>query len=114
MCLFVFAVPPTDEPGAHYLEWMRKGIHIITPNKKLNSGPLQRYLELKTHQRESFIHYFYEGTVGAGELVVLRLCRGLFRCRLAERAAPARFPRPLSLRGHHAGAGLCSVFVSFG
>lgn len=25
-----------DEPGEQYLEWMRKGIHIITPNKKLN------------------------------------------------------------------------------
>ena len=34
------------------------------------SGPLQRYLELKQHQRESYIHYFYETTVGAGELCV--------------------------------------------
>lgn len=32
------------------------------------SGPLQRYLELKQHQRDSYIHYFYETTVGAGEL----------------------------------------------
>ncbi len=42
------------------MEWMRKGIHIITPNKKMNSGPLERYTQLKQHQRESFIHYFYE------------------------------------------------------
>lgn len=42
------------------MEWMRQGIHIITPNKKMNSGPLARYIELKQHQRESFIHYFYE------------------------------------------------------
>ena len=28
----------SDEPPAHYLDWMRQGIHVITPNKKLNSG----------------------------------------------------------------------------
>ena len=32
-----------DLPSEHYLEWMRMGTHIITPNKKMNSGPLQRY-----------------------------------------------------------------------
>ena len=49
-----------------YLEWMQRGIHIITPNKKMNSGSLQRYRNLKHHQRSSYIHYFYETTVGAG------------------------------------------------
>lgn len=28
----------SDVPPAHYLEWMQRGIHVITPNKKLNSG----------------------------------------------------------------------------
>ena len=28
----------SDGPPAQYLDWMRKGIHVITPNKKLNSG----------------------------------------------------------------------------
>ncbi|KAH7620331.1 putative Bifunctional aspartokinase/homoserine dehydrogenase 2, chloroplastic [Nannochloris sp. 'desiccata'] len=55
-----------EEPPAKYLDWMRRGIHVITPNKKLNSGSLARYQELKQHQRTSYIHYFYEGTVGAG------------------------------------------------
>ena len=56
---------------------MRKGIHIITPNKKMNSGPLARYQALKAHQRNSFIHYFYEGTVGAGGWAVWHGAVGL-------------------------------------
>eukprot|EP00878_Enallax_costatus_P021378 GHUV01022628.1.p1 GENE.GHUV01022628.1~~GHUV01022628.1.p1 ORF type:complete len:501 (+),score=176.91 GHUV01022628.1:491-1993(+) len=56
----------SDAPPAHYLEWMGKGINIITPNKKLGSGPLDRYLAVRNLQRESYIHFFYEGTVGAG------------------------------------------------
>lgn len=26
----------------HYEEWLRMGIHIVTPNKKANSGPLDQ------------------------------------------------------------------------
>lgn len=36
------------------------GIHVITPNKKLNSGPLEQYSALRQFQRESYIHYLYE------------------------------------------------------
>eukprot|EP00884_Botryococcus_braunii_P021858 jgi/Botrbrau1/8356/Bobra.0046s0017.1 len=50
----------SEVPPQHYLEWMKRGIHIITPNKKLNSGPLPQYLALRQFQRESYIHYFYE------------------------------------------------------
>ena len=47
---------------------MQRGLHIITPNKKLNSGPLDRYLALRQFQRESYIHYFYE--VGRSHAVI--------------------------------------------
>ena len=50
----------SEAPAAAYLDWMQRGLHIITPNKKLNSGPLQRYLALRQFQRESYIHFFYE------------------------------------------------------
>lgn len=50
----------SDTPPEHYLEWMQKGINIITPNKKMSSGPLERYSQLKKLQRESYIHYFHE------------------------------------------------------
>ena len=43
-----------------WLQWMGKGINIITPNKKLSSGPYERYQQLKKLQRQSYMHYFYE------------------------------------------------------
>ncbi|URE00347.1 bifunctional aspartokinase homoserine dehydrogenase 1 [Musa troglodytarum] len=60
----------------HYYDWLQKGIHVITPNKKANSGPLDRYLKLRTLQRLSYTHYFYEATVGAG-LPIISSLQGL-------------------------------------
>ncbi|KAL2921614.1 Bifunctional aspartokinase/homoserine dehydrogenase 2 chloroplastic [Bienertia sinuspersici] len=62
--------------ASHYHDWLRKGIHIITPNKKANSGPLDQYLKLRALQRQSYTHYFYEATVGAG-LPIISTLRGL-------------------------------------
>ena len=50
----------SDIHPAKYLQRMQKGIHIITPNKKLNSGPLERYQALRQFQRGSYIHFLYE------------------------------------------------------
>lgn len=50
----------SEAPADQYLSWMRRGIHVITPNKKMNSGRLDRYLQLREFQGESYIHYFYE------------------------------------------------------
>ena len=47
---------------------MGKGINIITPNKKLSSGPYERYQQLKKLQRQSYMHYFYE--VGSYNLLI--------------------------------------------
>ncbi|CAD7695273.1 unnamed protein product [Ostreobium quekettii] len=63
----------SDMPPCHYLEWINKGIHIITPNKKLGAGPLDRYLDVRRSQRESYTHWFYEATVGAGLPVIATL-----------------------------------------
>ncbi|KAK2969105.1 hypothetical protein RJ640_028812, partial [Escallonia rubra] len=62
--------------ASHYYDWLRKGIHVITPNKKANSGPLDRYLKLRALQRQSYTHYFYEATVGAG-LPIISTLQGL-------------------------------------
>uniref|UniRef100_A0A1J3ECP2 Bifunctional aspartokinase/homoserine dehydrogenase 1, chloroplastic n=2 Tax=Noccaea caerulescens TaxID=107243 RepID=A0A1J3ECP2_NOCCA len=62
--------------ASHYYDWLRKGIHVITPNKKANSGPLDQYLKLRDLQRKSYTHYFYEATVGAG-LPIISTLRGL-------------------------------------
>jgi aspartokinase/homoserine dehydrogenase 1 len=56
-----------------YRRWMDEGIHVVTPNKKLNSGPLAEYLAVKQLQRAGKAHYMYEGTVGAGLPVISTL-----------------------------------------
>lgn len=63
----------SDEPPKQYLNWMKKGVNVITPNKKLNSGDLAQYQALKAYQRSSYTHFFYEGTVGAGLPVIATL-----------------------------------------
>lgn len=60
----------------NYYQWLGGGVHIITPNKKANSGPLDQYLRLRELQRKSYTHYFYEATVGAG-LPIVSTLRGL-------------------------------------
>jgi len=60
----------SDAPPASYLEWMKQGIHVVTPNKKLGSGPLAQYQDIKQVGRNSYTHFFYEGTVGAGLPVI--------------------------------------------
>lgn len=56
-----------------YRRWMEQGFHVVTPNKKLNSGPLADYLAVKQLQRAGRAHYMYEGTVGAGLPVISTL-----------------------------------------
>ncbi|HEY3729741.1 MAG TPA: bifunctional aspartate kinase/homoserine dehydrogenase I [Steroidobacteraceae bacterium] len=64
------------EVAGHYREWLQAGIHIVTPNKKANSGSLAYYESLKAARRESGAHYLYETTVGAG-LPVIQTLRDL-------------------------------------
>lgn len=44
-----------------------QGIHVVTPNKKLGSGPLEQYQTVRRMQREGYIHFFYEVCEGQGE-----------------------------------------------
>ncbi|MCD7457277.1 Homoserine dehydrogenase [Datura stramonium] len=62
--------------ASHYYDWLHRGIHVVTPNKKANSGPLDQYVKLRDLQRQSYTHYFYEATVGAG-LPIISTLRGL-------------------------------------
>ncbi len=52
-------------PG-NYLNWIKRGIHIITPNKKAGTTPIKEYKELFEESRKRGIHFLYETTVGAG------------------------------------------------
>jgi aspartokinase/homoserine dehydrogenase 1 len=49
-----------------YQSWLERGIHIITPNKKGNTGTMDFYRTLQTTARARNRHYLYETTVGAG------------------------------------------------
>ena len=62
----------SDDIAGLYEAWLRRGIHVVTPNKRAGAGPLARY---KTIRGLSGIsrHFFYEATVGAGLPVITTL-----------------------------------------
>jgi aspartokinase/homoserine dehydrogenase 1 len=64
------------EVGKNYAAWLGRGIHVITPNKKANSGTLPYYREMRDAGRASGSHYLYEATVGAG-LPIIQTLRDL-------------------------------------
>src|SRR5712675_312645 len=59
-----------------YRGWLGRGIHVVTPNKKANSGPWPYYQALQEARRAAGTHYLYEATVGAG-LPVIQTLRDL-------------------------------------
>ncbi|NNL55800.1 MAG: bifunctional aspartate kinase/homoserine dehydrogenase I, partial [Woeseia sp.] len=62
--------------AARYAEWLERGIHVITPNKKAFSGE-QAYCEnLRSAAERGRAHYLYETTVGAA-LPIVSTLRGL-------------------------------------
>lgn len=64
--------------SSYYEKWLERGIHIITPNKKANSGPMKYYENMRTAQRRLNSHFFYEANVGAG-LPIISTVRDLLR-----------------------------------
>jgi bifunctional aspartokinase / homoserine dehydrogenase 1 len=66
----------SNEVADRYRDWLSRGIHIVTPNKKANSGTLPYYRALQEAGRAAGTHYLYEATVGAG-LPVIQTLRDL-------------------------------------
>jgi aspartokinase/homoserine dehydrogenase 1 len=64
-----------DLPG-DYERWLDAGLHVLSPNKKPNAGPLERYRALRALAKRRGAHWFYEATVGAG-LPVIKTLRDL-------------------------------------
>jgi aspartokinase/homoserine dehydrogenase 1 len=50
----------------HYQAWLERGIHVVTPNKKANTGPWDAYRALRAAHQGPGPRYLYETTVGAG------------------------------------------------
>lgn len=66
----------SGEVATHYADWLGRGIHVVTPNKKANSGSLSGYQNLRHARELGGTHYLYEATVGAG-LPVIQTLRDL-------------------------------------
>jgi aspartokinase/homoserine dehydrogenase 1 len=66
----------SEEVAAMYPRWLAAGIHVVTPNKRANSGPLALHASVHTARRGSGAHYLYEATVGAG-LPIMQTLRDL-------------------------------------
>lgn len=60
----------SSEVANLYVNWMSKGINIITPNKKANTSDFEYYKQLR---KLSPAKFFYEATVGAGLPVIATL-----------------------------------------
>jgi aspartokinase/homoserine dehydrogenase 1 len=59
----------SDKIADRYHDWLRQGIHVITPNKHAGSGSLERYESLQQQSAK----FCYEATVGAGLPIVTTL-----------------------------------------
>ena len=64
------------EVAANYPAWLARGIHVVTPNKRANSGALPLHDAISAARRQTGAHYLYEATVGAG-LPVIQTLRDL-------------------------------------
>jgi len=54
-----------ESVAGRYADWLRKGIHVVTPNKKAFSGCQDYYDLLRKNARQGGSQYHYETTVGA-------------------------------------------------
>jgi len=63
----------SDTIAARYAGWLKRGIHVITPNKRACSGALQDYRELQANARAGSAHFCYETTVGAALPIISTL-----------------------------------------
>jgi len=59
--------------AARYAGWLERGIHVITPNKKAGSGPIEDYEVLQAKGKHGSSHFFYETTVGAALPIITTL-----------------------------------------
>jgi len=56
----------SEQIAEQYAKILQQSISIVTPNKRANSGPYERYRELKQRASRANVKFFYETTVGAG------------------------------------------------
>ncbi|HEX7315093.1 MAG TPA: bifunctional aspartate kinase/homoserine dehydrogenase I [Pyrinomonadaceae bacterium] len=71
-------IDATSDAGvaARYTEWLDRGINVVTPNKKGNTGPMEQYRAVRAAARRRGRYFLYETNVGAG-LPVIHTLRDL-------------------------------------
>ena len=65
-----------DSVAARYADWLERGIHIVTPNKKAFSGTQEYYSRLHASAAKGGTQFLYEATVGAA-LPIIKTVRDL-------------------------------------
>ena len=55
-----------EDMALSYADFMRDGLHIVTPNKKANTSGFDYYQELRSTARRQNRKFLYEANVGAG------------------------------------------------
>ena len=68
----------SDDVAQNYADWLGRGIHVVTPNKRAGSGSLDRLQEIRAAGRHRGAHFLYETTVGAG-LPIIQTLRDLIQ-----------------------------------
>lgn len=63
----------SDRVAQHYEEWLERGIHVVTPNKRANTASWETYRALQAASRGTRPSYLYETTVGAGLPIIQTL-----------------------------------------
>jgi homoserine dehydrogenase len=66
----------SDEVASRYAGWLRRGIHVATPNKHAGSGDLARYGDIREAVHDGRARFRFEATVCAG-LPVMQTLRDL-------------------------------------
>ena len=56
----------SDDIASCYVDFLKAGVHIVTPNKRANTMDLDYYDQLMALTKEHRLHYYYEATVAAG------------------------------------------------
>ncbi len=71
-CPVIVDCSASDAVADRYADWLARGIHVVTPNKRAISGPLGRWQAIRQAQRGGG-QLRFEATVGAGLPVVQTL-----------------------------------------
>ena len=66
----------SDRVARCYEDWLARGIHVVTPNKRANASEMAYYRRLREANRAVGAHYLYETTVGAA-LPIIQTLRDL-------------------------------------